>query len=223
MQKIILIIMLFITASIIYSQKPCPGIPTIIYAGKTYNTVQVGTQCWLKENINVGKRIDVSSEQTNNNKIEKYCYNDDPNNCATYGGLYQWAEAVQYQNGATNSPLPNPAFTGNVKGICPTGWHIPSLTEFQTLGTAVNNNGNSLISLRQGIGTNTSGFSALLAGGRDINSSFRYLESITYFWSSTEDGAGIAFGVGLNGSNRSVTLDGGYNRGYGFSVRCLKD
>ena len=54
-------------------------------------------------------------------------------NCTTYGGLYQWAEAVQYKNGATNATSPSPAFSGNVQGICPTGWHIPTSAEFTNI------------------------------------------------------------------------------------------
>jgi len=97
----------------------------IYYAGKIYNTVTIGSQIWLKENLDVGTQVLGSVDQTNNGTIEKYCYNDVPANCAIYGGLYQWAEAVAYTNGATNTTLTNPQFTGNVHGICPTSWHIP--------------------------------------------------------------------------------------------------
>jgi uncharacterized protein (TIGR02145 family) len=79
-----------------FSQNPCPGTPTVEYAGKTYNTVQIGSQCWLKENLDVGTMIPGSLEQKNNGTIEKYCYNDSIENCTTYGGLYQWAEAMEY-------------------------------------------------------------------------------------------------------------------------------
>ncbi len=138
----------------------CPGIPTVLYEGKIYNTVLIGTQCWLRENLNVGTRIDGALEQTSGNGIEKYCYDNLEANCTTYGGLYQWNEAMQY---VTNE---------SAKGICPTGWHIPTLAEFQTLSTEVGGDGNALKAIGQGVdagaGTNTSGFSALLAGIRCI-------------------------------------------------------
>ena len=60
---------------------PCPGTPTVTYAGKTYNTVQIGNQCWLKENLDVGTMIQGSQNQTNNSMIEKFCYDNNPNNC----------------------------------------------------------------------------------------------------------------------------------------------
>src|SRR5664280_2888803 len=156
----------------------CKGISTVTYPGKTYNTIQIGAQCWLKENLDVGTMIDSLANQTNNGIIEKYCYNNNPANCTTYGGLYLWNEAMQYVT------------TAGAKGICPTGWHIPTYAEMQTLQTTVGHNGNALKAVGQGtgngIGTNTSGFSALLAGDRYYTSSFFNLGGYTYFWSSTE-------------------------------------
>jgi len=110
-------------------------------------------------------------------------------NCDKYGGLYQWAEAIQYKNGVTNSIFPNPSFSGNMKGICPSGWLIPSNAEFQTLATAVNNDVNALLLTGQGSGTNTSGFSALFPGHRGNGSGFIGLGHESDIWSSTEDGA----------------------------------
>jgi len=82
--------------------------------GKTYNTVLIGTQCWMRENLNIGTRIDGSQNQTDNGTIEKYCYDDLESNCDIYGGLYQWDEAMQYVT------------TQGVQGICPAGWHLPT-------------------------------------------------------------------------------------------------
>ncbi|MEO8233068.1 MAG: FISUMP domain-containing protein [Ignavibacteriota bacterium] len=193
---------------------PCPGTPTVFYEGKTYNTVQIDSQCWLKENLDVGTRMDGIGDQTNNSLIEKYCYNDDPNNCTTYGGLYQWNEAMQY---VTNE---------GAKGICPTGWHLPTLAEFTTLSTTVGMDGNVLKAVGQGsgdgAGTNISGFSALLAGGRGYDGYFTNLGYYAYFWSSTEYGATDANGLDLIGSGSDVFLYDG-SKEFGFSIRCLKD
>ncbi len=180
---------------------PCPGTPTVSYAGKTYNTVQIGDQCWLKENLNY---------EVNNS----WCYDNNSADCETYGRLYTWNAAM---NGST---------TPGTRGICPPGWHIPTRAEFETLASAVGNNGNALKAIGQGTGggagTNTSGFSALLAGARNSNGNFIHLGGDTYFWSSTEISSTNAYSMNLFNSNSTIYLYN-YNKDYGFSVRCLQD
>ncbi|MDQ7816740.1 MAG: FISUMP domain-containing protein [Melioribacteraceae bacterium] len=206
----------------------CPGIPIVTYAGKIYNTVQIGTQCWLKENLDVGTIIMGNQEQQNNGVLEKYCYDNNPGNCNTYGGFYQWAEAVQYKNGATNTTFPSPSFSGNVQGICPPGWHLPTIAEFQVLIGSVGNDGNKLKAVGQGsgegVGTNTTGFSALMTGIRNSNGIFSDFSNATVYWSSTQgsnyDGASDII-LGSTGSNILENNYGG--KSYGHSVRCLKD
>jgi len=207
-------------------ERYCISMPTVTYAGKTYNTVQIGTQCWLKENLNVGNWIPGNQEQTNNQTIDKYCYNDDENNCTTYGGLYQWAEAVQYKNGASNTTSQNPAFSDNVQGICPTGWHIPTKAEFESLKASANSSSNALKAVGQGTGTgagtNTSGFSALLAGRRDISSNFTSLGNGALFWNSSGFASGNGYLMILWYDDKNINMDYGA-KSYGFSVRCIKD
>jgi hypothetical protein len=85
--------------------------------GQTYTTVQIGTQCWMKQNLNIGTVIPGANNMTNNSIIEKYCYNNSTANCTTYGGLYQWNEMMQY------------SITPGVQGICPASWHLPTDSE----------------------------------------------------------------------------------------------
>ncbi len=209
-----------------YAQNSCPGTPTVEYSGKTYHTVQVGTQCWLKENLDIGVRVNGSLGQADNGIIEKFCNNDNDTNCADYGGVYQWAEAVQYQNGAANGTSPSPAFTGNVQGICPTGWHIPTVAEFTILKTAVGDDGNKLKREDQGIGggigTNTSGFSALLTGFCSFYGTYLSIGSSTSFWSINEYDRSEAYSINLINTDKFINNYRAYKI-YGFSVRCLKD
>jgi uncharacterized protein (TIGR02145 family) len=197
----------------------CPGTPTVTYAGHTYNTVQIGTQCWLKENLNVGTIVINSTNQTGNNIIEKYCYNDDSTNCSIYGGLYQWNEAMAYSS------------TEGARGICPTGWHIPSKAEFQTLSTNVGDSGNALKAVGQGTGsgagTNSSGFSALYTWFRVTDGGWSSSLNYLNVWSSTK-----ATGFGSANSSDIMyllydddvihNLSSMYNE-FGLSVRCIKD
>jgi uncharacterized protein (TIGR02145 family) len=191
----------------------CPSIPNIIYAGRTYHTVQIASQCWLKENLNVGTMVSGSGEQTDNNLIEKYCYNNDSANCTAYGGLYQWNEAMQYST------------LLGAQGICPGGWHIPTSVELQTLQSTVNSDGNSLKAIGQGsglgTGTNTTGFSALLSGYRKTDHSFINIGTGIYYWSSTQSTSPNAFIMYLNDMSSNILILGYYDENSGFSIRCL--
>jgi uncharacterized protein (TIGR02145 family) len=204
------IYILFFIPTFSFSQNPCLNVPTVDYEGKTYNTVQIGSQCWLKENLDVGTMIDSLTNPGNNGIIEKYCYGNNPANCTTYGGLYQWNEAMQYVT------------TSGTQGICPTGWHIPTYAELQTLATWVGNDANSLLAVGQGGGTNTIGFSALLAGYRYYNGKLFSLGLYTFFWSSTESYASGAYSMSLGYNGGGINFGSGIQL-YGFSVRCAKD
>lgn len=197
---------------------PCPGIPTVTYEGQTYNTLQIGDQCWLKENLNIGTMIESNVGgflQTDNGIIEKYCYNNIETNCTKYGGLYEWTEAMQYVT------------TERAQGICPNGWHIPTQGEYETLASYVNYEAAKLVDESQTTSgyaaTNETGFSALFAGGRYYyNGLFINLGGTTYFWSSAESSSGSAYYLRLGSDSSNVSLDYVY-KDFGFSVRCLKD
>ena len=187
---------------------------TVTYSGKVYHTVKIGKQTWLKENLNVGVMIDSMQNHSNNGVIEKYCYGNDTANCNKYGGLYQWNEAMAYDT------------IEGAKGICPDGWHMPTKAEFDTLRAVVNYNGNALKSVGQGMGngtgTDSSGFSALLAGSRNYYGIFNLLGSSAFLWSSRGYYAASAYSMYFlyNGSN--IYMNDGYED-YGFSIRCIKD
>lgn len=100
---------------------PCPGIDSVFYEGQYYHTIQIYSQCWMKESLNAGTIINAPAPQSNNGIIEKYCYGNNPANCLLYGGMYYWEEVMAYsdQSGA--------------QGICPQGWHIPTDEEWKIL------------------------------------------------------------------------------------------
>jgi uncharacterized protein (TIGR02145 family) len=186
----------------------------IRYSGKTYHTVLIGTQCWLKENLDVGIMIPVSTDQSNNSILEKYCLNNSQDSCSKYGALYMWKEAMQYSTAE------------GVKGICPEGWHIPTLTEFNTFYSTVGGDGNSIKAVGQGYGsgagTNTTGFSAMLGGIREYNRTFTEFNAHTHFWSSTGT-ITQANQIYLWANNDWILFHYGDITLLGFSVRCIKD
>jgi uncharacterized protein (TIGR02145 family) len=113
------------------------------------------------------------------------------------------------------------------QGICPTGWHIPKFAEFHTLSNTVGGDGNALKAVGQGtgdgVGTNSTGFSALLAGWRMYDSPFWMLGGHTFFWISTEDSLiRLTYYLCLRYNKNDFYFNYFYWDA-GFSVRCLKD
>ncbi|MHB8579040.1 MAG: FISUMP domain-containing protein, partial [Ignavibacteriaceae bacterium] len=179
-------------------------------------SVENGEQVWMAENLNVDhyRNGDIIPEvqdakQWKNLKTGAWCYFDnDPENGKKYGKLYNWY--------AVNDP----------RGLAPKGWHIPTQNEFETLKTAVNNDGNALKALGQGegagAGTNTNGFSALFAGVRSSSGTFGYLDSITFFWSSTQYDSDYVHILELFGGLSNIYFDH-VRKLAGLSVRCVKE
>jgi len=187
---------------------------------KVYNTVLIGTQCWMAQNLNVGTRINGNQAQTNNSDMEKYCYDDLDENCATYGGLYQWDEMMQY------------SLVEGSQGICPTGLHLPTDAEWATLttylggeivaGGAMKETGTTHWLAPNTDATNSSGFTCLPGGNRQPDGTLNYLGSYGLLWSSTESSTSIAWFRYLYSNDASLNRLN-YTKDYGFSVRCLRD
>ncbi len=185
----------------------CGNNLTDIRDNKVYPTVQIGSQCWLASNLNYGSVIISTQDQRDNCTWEKYCYNDNPVNCTTFGGLYQWDEIMQYDD------------TPGDQGFCPPGWHIPTENDWNTLFSVYNNNGFAGSPLKY---SGFSGFNALLSGANYYNTSWDFKGFATFFWSSTLHSPTKAWAHGMNDPDPSVA---GYpaTRVNAFSVRCIQD
>ena len=205
--------------------------------GNTYQTVKIGDQWWIAENLKVthycnGDAIPnvTGSSYWYNLTSGAYCnYNDDDNNSATYGSLYNWY--------AVNDS----------RSIAPEGWHVPSDEEWKTLeiylgmsNSDINNRGwrrgtNEGGKLKEA-GTahwtspntsanNKSGFSALPSGNRYIainNSEYNDIHELAGFWSSTEYESLLALYRGLSHIRSEIFRHAGF-KSFGFSVRCVRD
>ena len=174
---------------------------------KSYPTIHIGTQCWMAANLDHGTEISSTAQQRDNCTREKYCYNDNPVNCNTYGGLYQWDEVMQFEQAE------------GIQGLCPPEWHIPTENDWNMLFSVYINNAFAASPL---LYSGFSGFNALLSGGRFINSGWRYKGFSTFFWSSTSHGAYKAWSHALNDVDHSVSLYPS-SRSNAFPVRCVKD
>ena len=92
----------------------------------------------MAENLNVGEMIDGTLNQSNESKIEKYCYNNDTAICLTYGGLYQWAEMMNLPF-ECNSKSCADSIKPNHKGICPDGRRLLAYDGFYIVAHADKN------------------------------------------------------------------------------------
>jgi uncharacterized protein (TIGR02145 family) len=197
-----------------------------------YGIITIGTQTWMSENLkttryNDGTAIPLITDGTawgtaSTNGAAGYCWYNAPNessNLIAYGALYNWYVINTHLN--------------SNKNVCPVGWHVPTDVEWTTLTTYLG--GGSVaggkmkeaglahwLSPNTGA-TNESGFAGLPGGSRSFFGSFSSIGSNSYWWSSTDraprpdawhrflfNGGGDVF--------RSYLM-----KGFGFSVRCLRD
>jgi len=190
------------------------------YGGQNYNTIQIDTQCWMKENLNIGTMLLTPVVPTNNGITEKHCMNNLPANCLIYGGLYYWNELMQY------------SLTPGVQGICPSGWHVPTDGEMSVLVAFLNGNSVAGGAMKEtgtahwlapnGGATNSSGFTAVGAGCLFYQNQFSWFQSTMRLSTSTHSTGASSWFWDLNNANATIDrLAAG--RDEGTSVRCIRD
>ena len=219
------------------------GTGTLVdYDGNVYNTVLIGSQCWMKENLRTTHYADgiTITQGSNTSSSISYWYYPagDASHKSTYGLLYNWMAAM---HGAVSSSA-NPS---GVQGVCPTGWHLPSNAEWDQLTNYVgsqnqyqcnSSSSNIAKALASTIGWNNStttcavgnmpssnnatGFSAMPAGY--YNGSYWYLGVYAYFCSATEYNSSVGDGRRL-GFGESTISGGGSQKYQAISVRCVRD
>jgi uncharacterized protein (TIGR02145 family) len=196
----------------------CGNPVTDIRDNVSYPTVSIGGKCWMSSNLSFGSMINSAQDQRDNCINEKYCYGNNPANCALYGGLYQWDEFMHFSSLKAS------------QGFCPPGWHIPSDAEWDALFNTYGSSGFAGNPLKI---TGFSGFNAVLSGilfhkvAWQFSSTDPVLQSILY-WSSDNYGSTKAWAHGLNYvvSNPEFTPSISVYpalRSNAFAIRCLKD
>ncbi len=220
--------------------------PVTDYDGNKYQTVQIGAQLWMRENLKTTHYADgtvlmdgTGAGDLSDDFTSKYqfAYGDDESNVSAYGRLYTWAAVMNGESGGD---------PGRVQGVCPDGWHVPDDDEWQELevflgfterqasqtGWRGSNQGLVLRETGAGhwsdiwrdyiAGTNESGFSALPGGSRLYNQSFANITEHANFWSATESLASFAWSRRLYYNYSMVYRYDDY-KSRGYSVRCVKD
>ena len=191
---------------------------SVSYGGESYGAVLIGTQTWMAKNLNY-------TPSSGNHK----CPDNTTSNCTTYGRQYDWATAMDLVS-SYNTTLYT-ATTTKHKGICPTGWHIPSSAEWSTLVSFVGSTPGIKLRAPNTIyvignqGTNDYGFSALLGGYVEYGSlydSYKEVGSMGVWWTATQYEASNAYNRAMSTSNANVN-DNSMTKRNMLSVRCIKD
>ena len=212
--------------------------------GNVYNTVLIGTQCWTKENLRVRKYNDgtaiplntVSSVWQGLTTGAYTIYGNEASsgtNATNYGFLYNWYAAKGIITAGGTS----------TKNICPTGFHVPTDSDWNKLVKFINSLADTTINGLQSspagtklkkndalwttntgnTGTDNYGFSGLPGGYRGIDGSFISIRNVAVFWCATEYDVDEAW-------NRVLYYNGGYvkrstdgKKSLGGSIRCILD
>lgn len=210
----------------------CQG--SVLYQGETYPVTQINNQCWFAKNLNVGTYI--TSNQTDNGTIEKWCYGQNAGNCVEYGGLYTWSEAMGYAQSVDVPSIEGP------QGVCPTGWHIPSdfewmcmemnlgmsLSDAQSTGSRGTDEGGQLKETTTAHwnspntgATNSSGFTALPGG--QWAGTYGSINNSGSWWCATESTTTNARYRQLSYNTDEIARYTSTPKSYAFSIRCVKD
>ena len=191
--------------------------------GNLYHTVTIGNQVWMVENLKVTKYNDgtIIPYVTDNTTwagliTDAYCwYNNDATTYKnTYGGFYNW-------------------YAVNTGKLAPTGWHVPSDSEWTTLTTYLGGESISGGKLKEtgtihwqspnAGATNETGFTALPAGYRFIDGTFYNFGVVGTWWTSTEGVTNIPWNRTVYNSESGVYRTNNGYKDHGLSVRCVKD
>jgi len=197
--------------------------------------VTIGTQVWQKCNLNV--------EPTGENgaATNSACYDNDPANCAIYGRLYDWATAMALPANCNENSCSSKIKTPH-KGICPSGWHIPSNEDWDNLmryvdGTDTEDGMESPYDSKTagrylkakngwnegGNGEDKYGFSALPDGRGESDGDFNGAGYFGNWWSSEENGVDIAYSRYMDYRNEEVNYLDYYYKRYLYNIRCIQD
>jgi uncharacterized protein (TIGR02145 family) len=198
--------------------------------GNVYKTIKIGDQIWMAENLKTTKYRNGASislvagedawKNQNITKPPAYCYVEGAEaNTAAYGLLYTWPTVK------------------DSRGLAPVGWHVPSEEEWEALLTFLGGRKEATKKLKEAggahweatnTGTNTSGFTAVAAGQRNYDGTYRSFGGLVdrhaTWWTSTKSADNINdTGIVRDIAGNQTIVSQAYFYGTGLSVRCIKD
>ena len=175
------------------------------------------------ENLNVGIMVDGATDQKNNDEIERYCYNNDTTNCVEYGGLYQWAEMMSF-NDSCNTKSCAHLIQENHQGICPKDWRLMTYNDFYIVVHADGNDAGVKGVRSMGFGgLNYTGYS-LIAAGYNWAYEFTDVGGGTYWFypQESKDYANVGAVSSYQWKAETGNPKEDKRKTNGFSVRCVK-
>lgn len=223
----------------------CGNMVIMDYDGNNYQTVQIGGQCWMKENLRTTHYANgdpIPYGESGYDYSNPFYYQNSDLDVSVYGLYYNWPAVMR---GEANSSA-NPS---GVSGVCPNGWHLPSHAEWEQLRDYVSSqneyicednseyNAKALASTtgwsisntlctvgNNPEGNNATGFNAVPAGYRG-SSSYSSQNSAARFWTSSVNNGNTDYPIywSMSYNGRSVVADNTYYRYYGQSVRCVRN
>lgn len=183
--------------------------------GQKYATITIGSQTWMTENLRY---------ETENSS----CYEDLMSNCSRYGRLYTWAAAVGKTEEECGSDS-ECSIPSSVKGVCPSGWRMPTSKDYQILFDAVGGVEIAGKKLKadwdwdDALENDNSYFFSVLPGGcNEVTPSYAGVGMYTYFWTSSQDltgyATGVSFGAWVDLAMPNIMLD----KENAYYVRCIE-
>lgn len=213
--------------------------------GRVYRTVKIGDQIWMAENLNYADSVNYPSMQGKN-----WCLDDEPTNCELYGRLYTWSAAIDSlsvysKSGQECGFKRHCILTETIQGICPNGWHVPSIADFKELAKAVGGTTEEGACMSPGFVYSEGGKKLMMTtpwlyyDGDMVSGTDDYGFTAIPYWGNHRSGKFVASREYINvwtsyaydyamwiDRDRVGVCDWFYDNGYGaygFPVRCIQD
>ena len=190
--------------------------------GRNLQTIHIGEQVWMKNNLDV-------------KVLGSFCYEDKEENCEKYGRLYTWTAAVKLADKFMTATARDSISKVKPKGICPNGWHIPTALDFKRLdaylkdideAVSVGTNLRSRTDWDESesalLGQDGFGFAAFAYGSRDTSGAYSGIRKVAKFWTGSEGDSLRGIAMRLSYDVDELLQDSSF-KGEAYSIRCMMD